>query len=85
MTDSAEMYRLLHERFGYQHFRDGQQETIESLLAGHDTLAVLPTGAGKSLLYQLPAYLRPGGVVIVDHPFPLRSGGCGIPPAAARP
>lgn len=66
MTDSAEMYRLLHERFGYQHFRDGQQETIESLLAGHDTLAVLPTGAGKSLLYQLPAYLMPGGVVIVS-------------------
>lgn len=66
MTDSAEIYRLLHEYFGYEHFRAGQQETIESLLAGHDTLAVLPTGAGKSLLYQLPAYLLPGGVVIVS-------------------
>ncbi|MGN1279990.1 MAG: RecQ family ATP-dependent DNA helicase [Limosilactobacillus sp.] len=66
MANSAEMYRLLHERVGYQDFRDGQQETIEALLAGHDTLAVLPTGAGKSLLYQLPAYLLPGGVLIVS-------------------
>lgn len=66
MTNSTEMYRLLNERFGYQDFRDGQRETIESLLAGHDTLAVLPTGAGKSLLYQLPAYLLPGGVIIVS-------------------
>lgn len=66
MNNEDQLHQLLHARFGYQHFRDGQQETIESLLAGHDTLAVLPTGAGKSLLYQLPAYLLPHGVVIVS-------------------
>lgn len=66
MNKDEQLHRLLRERFGYQHFRDGQQETIESLLAGHDTLTVLPTGAGKSLLYQLPAYLLPHGVVIVS-------------------
>lgn len=47
MSKDDQLHRLLRDRFGYQHFRDGQQETIESLLAGHDTLAVLPTGAGK--------------------------------------
>ena len=66
MSKDDQLHRLLRDRFGYQHFRDGQQETIESLLAGHDTLAVLTTGAGKSLLYQLPAYLLPHGVVIVS-------------------
>lgn len=66
MSETDQLHQLLRDHFGYQHFRDGQEETIESLLAGHDTMAVLPTGAGKSLLYQLPAYLLPHGVVIVS-------------------
>lgn len=60
------IYQALHQHFGYQEFRDGQLETIEAVLAGHDTMAILPTGGGKSLLYQLPAYLRPGIVLVVS-------------------
>lgn len=55
----------LYRYFGYKHFRPGQKETISSLLQGKDTLAVLPTGTGKSLCYQLPAYLQEGTVLIV--------------------
>ncbi|WP_267201855.1 RecQ family ATP-dependent DNA helicase [Limosilactobacillus kribbianus] len=66
MIKTDQIYQVLHQRFGYQDFRDGQLETITALLSGHDTLTILPTGAGKSLLYQLPAYLLPSGVVIVS-------------------
>ena len=52
------LYQALQQHFGYQEFRDGQLATIEAILAGQDTMAILPTGGGKSLLYQLPAYLR---------------------------
>ncbi|GAA3024321.1 RecQ family ATP-dependent DNA helicase [Tetragenococcus solitarius] len=55
----------LYHHFGYKHFRPGQKETISSLLQGKDTLAVLPTGTGKSLCYQLAAYLQEGIVLIV--------------------
>ena len=55
----------LYRYFGYKSFRPGQKETINSLLEGKDSLAVLPTGTGKSLCYQLPAYLREGIVLIV--------------------
>lgn len=60
------MDQVLFQRFGYSTFRTGQKETIESLLSGHHTLAMLPTGTGKSLCYQLPAYLLPGSVLIVS-------------------
>ena len=60
------LYQALQQHFGHQEFRDGQLATIEAILAGQDTMAILPTGGGKSLLYQLPAYLRPGIVLIVS-------------------
>ena len=56
----------LHNRFGYSTFRPGQQEVIESFLSGNDVLAVLPTGTGKSLLYQFPSTYFSGAVIIVS-------------------
>lgn len=56
---------ILHRVFGYDDFRGMQAEVIAEVLAGRDVLAVLPTGGGKSLCYQIPAILRPGfGLVI---------------------
>jgi ATP-dependent DNA helicase RecQ len=57
---------LLAERFGHAAFRPGQERVIRCLLAGRDVLAVLPTGAGKSLVYQLAAQLLPGPTVVVS-------------------
>ncbi len=62
-----ERYReLLSERFGLQQFRPGQEAVIQSLLAGRSALAVFPTGAGKSLCYQLPALLLDGLTLVVS-------------------
>jgi ATP-dependent DNA helicase RecQ len=58
----------LQQHFGWQGFRPGQRPVIEALLAGQDCLAVLPTGGGKSLCYQLPALVR-GGLVLVISPL----------------
>jgi ATP-dependent DNA helicase RecQ len=58
--------QLLREKFGYSSFRKGQREIIEDILRGYDVLAMLPTGGGKSLCYQLPAYLLTGSVLIIS-------------------
>jgi ATP-dependent DNA helicase RecQ len=58
----------LERHFGWEAFRPGQRPVLEALLAGRDCLAVLPTGAGKSLCYQLPALVR-GGLVLVISPL----------------
>lgn len=57
---------LLQEKFKYDSFRTGQKEIIIDLLAGHNVVAMLPTGGGKSITYQLPAYALDGAVVIVS-------------------
>ncbi len=54
------------ERFGVRHFRPGQREVLEAIFNGKDVLAVMPTGAGKSLCYQLPALFLPKPVVVVS-------------------
>ncbi len=57
---------VLAERFGFTSFRPGQEQVVDSLLAGRSALAVFPTGAGKSLCYQLPALLLDGVTVVVS-------------------
>lgn len=57
---------VLQRYFGYTQFRDGQQKVIESLLQGSDTLAIMPTGAGKSLAYQIPALLFEGTTIVIS-------------------
>lgn len=59
---------VLKEVFGYPSFRPGQWEIIEAAMAGRDCLAVMPTGAGKSVTYQIPARLK-GGVTLVVSPL----------------
>lgn len=61
-----EALALLHEHWGYDDFRGGQAATITRVLQGQSALAVLPTGAGKSLTYQLPALLLDGATVVVS-------------------
>ncbi|MGH7515069.1 MAG: RecQ family ATP-dependent DNA helicase, partial [Gemmatimonadales bacterium] len=58
--------RTLHDRFGLREFRPGQREASLALLQGRDLVAVMPTGAGKSLCFQLPALLLPGVTVVVS-------------------
>ena len=60
------MHGLLAEVFGFAAFRPGQEEIAASVLAGQDTLAIMPTGGGKSLCFQLPALLRPGLTVVIS-------------------
>ncbi|HVA32883.1 MAG TPA: DEAD/DEAH box helicase, partial [Candidatus Baltobacteraceae bacterium] len=56
----------LQEKFGFAEFYPGQEEVVSRVLEGHDTLAILATGAGKSLTYQLPALLLEGTTVVVS-------------------
>ncbi|SFQ53792.1 RecQ family ATP-dependent DNA helicase [Hymenobacter arizonensis] len=57
---------LLREHWGHKAFRPGQEDIINSVLAGHDTLALLPTGGGKSICFQVPALARPGICIVVS-------------------
>lgn len=62
----VELDRLLKDHFGHEEFRPGQREIIADLFAKNDTMAVMPTGGGKSLCYQLPALAQPGLVVVIS-------------------
>jgi ATP-dependent DNA helicase RecQ len=57
---------LLHSVFGFSAFRPGQEEIVRAVLTGENVLAVMPTGSGKSLCYQLPAIARPGLTLVVS-------------------
>src|ERR1051325_10841924 len=56
----------LREHFGFDNFREGQRDVIESVLAGKDVVVVMPTGSGKSLCYQLPAMILEGATLVVS-------------------
>lgn len=59
-------HRILKEYFGYDSFRAGQEQLVDAILAGRDVFGVMPTGAGKSLCYQVPALLLPGVTLVVS-------------------
>lgn len=62
----VEPIEILQEYYGYTSFRPGQEQVIRTLLSGQDCLAIMPTGAGKSLCFQVPALLMPGLTLVVS-------------------
>lgn len=64
--DEKRLLTYLQQKFGFSNFREGQLETVKAVLQGEDVLTVLPTGGGKSLLYQFAGYHLPGRVLIVS-------------------
>ena len=66
---SAALRGALREHFGFESLRPGQEDAIRPVLEGRDALVVMPTGAGKSLVYQLGALLKPEGVTVVVSPL----------------
>ena len=65
-TDRFDLHKELQQYFGFTAFKGTQEKAIESLLAGHDTFVIMPTGGGKSLCYQLPAMISSGIAIIVS-------------------
>src|SRR5258707_9070745 len=65
-TSASELLPLLKQYFGFTSFRPLQEEIICDVMAGKDVFALLPTGGGKSLCFQLPALARPGLTVVVS-------------------
>jgi ATP-dependent DNA helicase RecQ len=60
------VFEVLQRDFGHTTLRDGQRQVIERVLSGTDTLGIMPTGAGKSLTFQLPAMLLPGVTIVIS-------------------
>jgi ATP-dependent DNA helicase RecQ len=58
--------QLLESHFGYSSFRNGQELAIQSVLAGENTICVMPTGGGKSICYQIPALVLPGTTIVIS-------------------
>src|SRR6188508_507888 len=64
--DVNDAKQILQTAFGFPDFREGQQGVIDRLLAGKSVLAIFPTGAGKSLCYQLPALMLDGVTLVIS-------------------
>ena len=61
-----EKYEVLKQYFGYTSFKEGQEELVDSILTGRDVLGIMPTGAGKSICYQVPALCMEGITIVVS-------------------
>ncbi|MCW5882113.1 MAG: DEAD/DEAH box helicase, partial [Anaerolineae bacterium] len=84
-VDLASLEAALHRHFGFSHFRPGQAEALSTLLGGQHALVVMPTGAGKSLCYQLPALVLPHATLVISPLIALMKDQIdGLPPALAR-
>ena len=59
-------YQILKEYFGYDDFRQGQLKAIDSILSGTDTMAIMPTGGGKSICFQVPAMMFKGITIVIS-------------------
>jgi len=68
LTDTDDKYTVLKDVFGFDSFRPGQEEVVDTLLAGRNILTVMPTGSGKSLCFQIPSLVT-GGLTIVVSPL----------------
>jgi ATP-dependent DNA helicase RecQ len=84
------LMQILRDRFGVTHLRPGQADVLASVLQGHDTIAIMPTGSGKSLCFQLPALLQQGLTVVVSPLIALMQDQAGkldrldLPPAVVN-
>lgn len=66
MITSQILHETLKENFGFEKFRINQEQVINAILSGQDTLAIMPTGGGKSICFQLPALLFPGITIVIS-------------------
>lgn len=66
LIERESKYQILKQYFGYDSFREGQEALIDGILNGQDVLGILPTGAGKSLCFQIPALLMPGITLVIS-------------------
>lgn len=68
LMEQSDKFEILKKYFGYESFRAGQEELVDGLLSGRDVVGIMPTGAGKSLCYQVPALMK-GGITLVISPL----------------
>src|SRR5690554_852539 len=65
-VETGSLKEALKEHFGFNNFKDQQENVIKSILDGHDTFVIMPTGGGKSLCFQLPALMLPGTAIVIS-------------------